>query len=870
MPLHAGDRLGGYEILDALGAGGMGAVWKARDSKLGRMVAIKVLKNDDGDLPRLIQEARIAAKLNHPNIVTIHEIGEQQGISYVVMEMVDGQTLQHHLVAGGLPLAQAFEYAVAVARALEVAHRSGVIHRDIKPQNIMVTKSGDIKLLDFGLAKQRVAAIGSDEPTLTDLSPNERADTATGQILGTVHYMSPEQAQGRRVDARSDIFSFGSLLYEILTGRRPFTGSTNVAVMAAILRDEPSMQGVPPAAAPIVRRCLQKDPAARYETATELRTALMEAGPVPKSGGRPGILWIGLAAAAVIAAGLMLWTTQRPTGRSMPLAPQPLTLDSGFTGQASLSPDGKLLAYASDRAEAGNLDIWLRQMPNGSTVRFTNEQGLEYLPRFSADGSKIYYLTGEQAIVEKPVEKTLSGGRARTVLTDAGPFSVSAKGDVVYARSVMLARPEPMWILAAGQSAPAAFLPACRSGANPIWSPDGEQVFFYGTCGKQTGAFLAPRNGEDWKLIWELPGSSADTSSTTTPYWGRGGGSKSILLLLPGRGLARLGLNGDMKLLLPGNYRWTVAGAPGELLLTDYTKRMMIRSFDRGTGLAASSDAIPAAGHFSVSRDGRLLAFTRLTSGTTGELVLKNLKTGEQKVYAEHDQLGASFGSLWPIVSPDGKQVVYRVVGQTGGHFLLNTEGGAPRRVASMAQFQLGSDWSPDGSRVLGECPAAQGGICQLDPATGAVEPFFRHPSDALLYPSWSWDGTAIVFMRRPPGGMTSIWVAPVAGGVVAPKESWFAISPPETDNSRPRFSPDGMSVYYLLTRDGVKRLVVQRLDRLRRKAEGEPVSLPGPPIELTAITGTGGPYPLVAVTAGRIYCGSVEPTANLTKLRLE
>lgn len=403
------------------------------------------------------------------------------------------------------------------------------------------------------------------------------------------------------------------------------------------------------------------------------------------------------------------------------------------------------------------------------------------------------------------MHKPLQGGPGRRVLADAGPFSVSGKGDIVYARTVVIARPEPMWILAAGQAAPVAFLPGCRSGVNPIWSPDGEKVFFYGDCGAQRGAFLAPRSGDGRRLLWERPAKAADTSYTTTPYWDHSRGSDSILLLLPGTGaLFRLRLNGETKILTPGNHRWAAADPSGDLILTDYTKRMNIRSLDAKTG-SAPTDPLPAAGHFSVSHDGRLLAFTRLTSGTTGELVLKNLQTGEQKVYAEHDQLGASFGSLWPIVSPDGKQVIYRVVGQNGGHFLLNTEGGPPRRVATMAQFQLGSDWSPDGTRVLGECPSSQGGICQLDPATGAVQPLFRHPSDAVLYPSWSWDGSAMTFMRRPPGGLTSIWIAPVAGGVVAPKESWFAISPPETDNSRPRFSPDGSTVYFMLTRGGVK-----------------------------------------------------------------
>ena len=303
--------------------------------------------------PRLIQEARTAAQLNHPNIVTIHEIGDEDGAVYVVMELIQGQTLQQHAGTTGLPLCQALEYAGAVARALELAHRCGVIHRDLKPQNVMVTESGDIKLLDFGLAKQRLVSLRSGDPTLTDLP-----STGTGHILGTIDYLSPEQAQAQPVDARSDIFSFGSLLYEMVTGRRPFSGPSGVAVIASILRDEPPMSGVPQAAAGIVRRCLQKEPAARYQTATELRTALAEAAAAAKSGARPRIGWIATAAAAAAATfAASFWWTHRTTGSSATPVPQALTLDAGFTGQGSFSPDGKLLAYASDRAETGNLDI---------------------------------------------------------------------------------------------------------------------------------------------------------------------------------------------------------------------------------------------------------------------------------------------------------------------------------------------------------------------------------------------------------------------------------------------------------------------------------------------------------------------------------
>src|SRR5271163_528374 len=255
MALTAGTRLGPYEILAPIGAGGMGEVWKATDTRLGRKVAIKVLNGAHSE--RFEQEARAIAALNHPHICTLHDVGPD----YLVMEYVDGAAL-----SGPLPVEEALRLALQIVAALEAAHAKGITHRDLKPANILVTKEG-VKLLDFGLAKVSVAKEASVTPT----------QTLAGTILGTAAYMSPEQAEGKPADARSDIFSFGAVLYEMLSGRRAFEGESAISTMAAVLHKEPRRLEAPPALERVVMRCLEKQAARRFQSMAELREALGKA-----------------------------------------------------------------------------------------------------------------------------------------------------------------------------------------------------------------------------------------------------------------------------------------------------------------------------------------------------------------------------------------------------------------------------------------------------------------------------------------------------------------------------------------------------------------------------------------------------------------
>jgi len=281
MPAASGSRLGPYEILDLLGAGGMGEVYKARDTRLNRLVAIKVLPTermaDEGHKQRFVQEAQAASALNHSNIITIHDIAADGGRDYIVMEYVAGKTLEGLIPGTGFGLAELLRIAIQAAEGLSAAHAAGIVHRDLKPSNIIVSDTGQVKILDFGLAKLTEPVHTSEN----DATRTVHAKTDPGTVLGTVHYMSPEQAEGKALDARSDIFSFGTVLYEMATGRRAFAGNSQAAIMAAILYKEPEPLGevaphLPPELERIIMRCLRKDPPKRQQHMSDVKVLLEE------------------------------------------------------------------------------------------------------------------------------------------------------------------------------------------------------------------------------------------------------------------------------------------------------------------------------------------------------------------------------------------------------------------------------------------------------------------------------------------------------------------------------------------------------------------------------------------------------------------
>jgi len=413
MTLEAGISLGSYQIDRLLGAGGMGEVYKARDTRLDRTVAIKVLlaefSDDVEQRHRLVHEARVIASLNHPHICTLHDVGSQDGIDFLVMEYLEGETLASRLARGALPLPQTLELAVPIADALERAHRAGIVHRDLKPGNIMLTKSGP-KLLDFGLAKLRMPVKGSSLDSATPTAEK----SVLGGLFGTLPYMAPEQIEGKETDARADLWSLGAVLYEMVTGRRAFEGTSAAGLSAAILEHEaPALSH--PFLNRVVQKCLAKDPEARFQSAGEVREllrwvteSLAEARtPTPRGRNWAHAVWALAGAAAM---GILLYSRAAPVElpeTRLEVVTPPTSDEISF----SLSPDGRSLVFVAD--SDGKSMLWLRGLDSESATPMTSTEGAAF-PFWSPDGRSVGFFADEKL---KRID--LGSGRAR-VLADAG------------------------------------------------------------------------------------------------------------------------------------------------------------------------------------------------------------------------------------------------------------------------------------------------------------------------------------------------------------------------------------------------------------------------------------------------------------------
>ena len=412
MGLAAGTRLGPYQIIAPLGAGGMGIVYEAEDTRLGRRVAVKLvpdrLRDDVVALERLQREAKAASALNHPNICTVYDVGEDQAHYYIVMERLHGAPLAERVAAAQVTVEQAIDLAVEVADALDTAHAHNIIHRDIKPANLYVTDRGRIKILDFGLAKVTTAR----HATVSDAATIEELITSPGSAIGTVAYMSPEQARGESIDVRTDLFSLGVVLYEMVTGRLPFEGQTSAVMFEALLNRQPVPPSrlnprVSPELEYVILKLLEKDRDLRYRSATDVAADLRRlrrdshaaAGLLPSAdlprnwSKRQWIIISSLAIAAVTA--LLSWPFYRHAAQVNPNQYQQLTNFADSAVEASLSPDGKMLAFI--RAEEpffGRGQVYVKLLPDGDAVRLTNDNFQKMTTEFTPDGTRISYSTG--------------------------------------------------------------------------------------------------------------------------------------------------------------------------------------------------------------------------------------------------------------------------------------------------------------------------------------------------------------------------------------------------------------------------------------------------------------------------------------------
>ena len=422
-PDWTGKTVSRYEVLAKIGEGGMGVVFRARDTRLDRDVALKLLVSDTAVDPRqrrrFLQEARAASALNHPNIIQVYDVDEHEGIDFIAMELVSGKTLDELIPSRGLQANEALSYGTQIAEALVAAHQAGFIHRDLKPGNVMVDEEGRLKLLDFGLAKRT-------EANETPLAADASVLTLKGTILGTAAYMSPEQAEGRDLDARSDVFSFGVVMYEMLTGRSPFRRDSMISTMSAVIKEEPEpLTGKGAELELLVKRCLRKNPDRRIQSATGLRAALLDAKKQSGSGqitsahrvpqrSRPWFARVAVALALVAALGALWLNRQLEPESQATLVAEPLTSYPGRETYPTFSPDGGRVAFSWQKVD-GSRHIYVKLIGSESVQRLTNSPSRDFAPAWSPDGTQIAFLRDGTDNSTQLMLVSAIGGHVRTV-----------------------------------------------------------------------------------------------------------------------------------------------------------------------------------------------------------------------------------------------------------------------------------------------------------------------------------------------------------------------------------------------------------------------------------------------------------------------
>jgi serine/threonine protein kinase len=470
-PITPGTQIGAFRIESKLGEGGMGAVYLARDIKLNRAVAIKVLSDELADAAarrRFQREAQMASSLNHPHILTVHDAGEVDGRQYLVTEYIDGGTLRDWTKLEKRPWRDAVELLVGVADGLAAAHDAGILHRDIKPANILITKSGYAKLADFGLAKLAEQPVPEDGPTRT------LADEVTrqGMVVGTIAYMSPEQASGKPLDARSDIFSFGTVLYELLAGKRPFSGVSDLEVLQKLIHQPPQPLGqdIPPALRAIVEKASEKDPGDRYQTmrdmVVDLRRLTRQSDMTTPARQPPARAWKWAIAAAgpvvALAAGIAIWmrAPSRPASRAEWIQ---LTGFPDSVTQPALSPDGRMLTFIrGEESFQASGQIYVKLLPDGEPKQLTADNLRKMSPIFSPDGSRIAYTAlSPQSQYDTWVVPVL-GGEPRLWLPNASGLIWSARNNILFSEIVDRLEGNHMKIVAAQES---------RAGERDVYIP---------------------------------------------------------------------------------------------------------------------------------------------------------------------------------------------------------------------------------------------------------------------------------------------------------------------------------------------------------------------------------------------------------------
>ncbi len=780
-----------YQILEKLGEGGMGVAYKARDTHLDRFVAIKVLAAEKVADPerkrRFVQEAKAASALNHPNIITIHDIDQAEGIDFISMEFLAGKTLDRLIPRHGMRLNDALKCAVQIADALARAHSAGIIHRDLKPGNIMVDEHGLVKVLDFGLAKLTEVVVGQAlPPPEDDATRTMRPVTEEGKIVGTVAYMSPEQAEGKPVDARSDIFSFGSVLYEMVTGQRAFQGDTKMSTLAAIIHREPEPLSptIPHDLEKVITRCLRKDSSRRFQHMDDVKIALQELKEESDSGTLSGapqpvrtrlrtIVWAGaLVVVAALAVGAWFLTRQHP--RSQPVV-APLTTYPGEERCPSFSPDGSQVAFSWDGPKQDNWDIYVKLIGAEKPLRLTTDPAAETGPAWSPDGRSVAFV------------RVLFRGQS-------GVFLIPAIGG-------------PERKLVEFRS---------RRESNLAWSPDGNWLAFtdrdsVNPAGESSSLYaLSIETGERRRLT-SPPPHAWDGAAAFSP---------------DGRNLVfcRVGPHafGELHLLeLSGDLRPT--GEPKQITLqrriahnpawTLDGREIVYVSFSETSSelwrVPASGSAAPQrvelsgdrAESLAISRQGNRLVWQR-------RLVDLNIwRLGPQGPGGRSGNAVNLISSTWDDdsvqYSPDGNRITF-ISGRSGHRevWVCGSDGSNPVQLTSLRTHSGAPRWSPDGKRIVFDSTAeGDFDVYVIDAGGGRLIRLTNHPADDAVA-SFSTDGRWIYFTSSRTGRF-ELWKMPAEGGE--------AVQVTRNGGHIGLESPDGKHLYYTKSRfeDSLWRLPV-------------------------------------------------------------
>jgi eukaryotic-like serine/threonine-protein kinase len=803
MTLQPGSRLGSYEILSPLGSGGMGEVFKARDTRLDRAVAIKILQGHLAVSPetqqRFEREARVISSLNHPHICTLYDIGHQDGMDYLVMEYLEGESLADRLTKGALPLPEILKIGIEVVDALDRAHRQGLVHRDLKPGNIMLTKSG-AKLLDFGLARATGLAPIAGEMSSPTMS---RPLTAEGTIVGTFQYMAPEQLEGKEADGRSDLFSFGAVLYEMATGRRAFEGKSQASLIASILKEAPapisSISAVtPPALDRVVMRCLEKDPEDRYQTA---RDVLLELKWVAEGGSRAGVpavvakrrksreklAWrlVALASAAALVLGVngVLNRPEPPVPIEF-LAPVPAGLV--FIDTPKISPDGRAIAFAA-LDTLGIQRLWIRRLGSLESTPLTNTE-LAGRPWWSPDGRHIAYM---------------ADGRMRKIAVDGGPPQTvcesRSRGDGAWSKRGMIlydgSPTDSVMKVSAGGGTP---VPATRidrkngetGTAWPHFLPDGRHFLYLGLTSKPEESYLKVGDTESDKVVTLQKGNFSRIEYVAPGF---------IIFVRDRALLAQSFDAGSMK--LKGDafpIVDDVSAGGGTTSNADFStsrsalvfrgglagRRTQVTVFDReGREVRTIGDPTTLY-NVSLSPDGRRLA----TSGQDPniDIWITDLARG---VTTRFTFDAAADGA--PVWSPDGSTIAFVSYRLGRDAIFFKRSDGVRSESLLIAGGEMGvGDWSRDGRYLAAVLGGQNGGIFTIDlagdrtPHPVVVTPFQEGE------PRFSPDGRWILYSNNE-SGRREIYIQSLLGG----GGKWQV----STDGGRdPRWSRDGTEIYFI------------------------------------------------------------------------